>query len=322
MPNPEDFASCLPSDKMRFLWSILVATIALTSAAYASSETGSRVLVAHDPTWTKEEYSSYLAALENSGLQLSYRSIKEPTPALWEYDEAAFDHLLLFAPSAKCKCQELIRALLMYVHTALPSDLSPQKLVQFLQRNGNILFVLSSELSESYRDLAREFDLEFEESGSALIDHFHALQNDVQHTSVALPPAATLNKLDGVFGSSHQELPFLYKGALHRLGANPLAFSLLRPTKVSYSFDPPTDSPNAATTIERLDSPDRDAVLGSDNSASLISAFQLLDTERRSPDDGPKRQGSAGRAVWSGSVEAFSDSFINKKHFQTRDGKR
>lgn len=174
-----------------------------------------------------------------------------------------------------------------------------------------------------YRDLAREFDVEFEEHGASLIDHVHTLGGDAQHTSVALPLASSLAKIDSIFGAIKSDLPFLYRGSLHRLGSNPLAFSLLKPTATSYSFDTPQggDALSAAS-LERLDSPDRDVVFGSDVDSSLISAFQLLDTERRNPNDGPKRKGSAGRAVWVGSTDAFSNDFVDRKAVKTAGGER
>lgn len=200
-------------------------------------------------------------------------------------------------------------------HAALPNDLAPQKLVSFLRENGNILFALSSDLSELYRDLAREFEIEFEERGSTLVDHFASLRNDEKHTTVAVP-SKHLNQLADIFASVQSDLPFLYNGLAHRLGPNPLAFPVLNAPPTAYSFEVPED----LSTLERLDNPDREVVLGSDPGVALISAFQLLDTNRRNPDDGPKRQGSAGRAVFCGSLEAFSDRLTDKKKVQTHEG--
>lgn len=71
--------------------------------ALAASTIGARVLVVHEQSFDRTEYSTYLTSLEAQGLQLTYRSVKESTPSLYEYEDAAFDHLLLFAPTAKCK---------------------------------------------------------------------------------------------------------------------------------------------------------------------------------------------------------------------------
>lgn len=176
---------------------------------------------------------------------------------------------------------------------------------------------VSSELSELYRDFAREFDLELEERGTTLIDHFSSLEGDAAHSSVIVPASGQLQQLKGIFPTIDSELPFLYKGIAHRLGSNPLAFPILKPTTTSYSFE----SPSADSSLEKLDNPDRNVLLGSDADASLISAFQLLNTDRRNVDQiTPKRTGTAGRVVWCGSMVAFSDEFVDAKSVQSRDG--
>lgn len=198
-------------------------------------------------------------------------------------------------------------------------DLSPQKLVDYLTDNGNVLIAVSPDVSELYRDFAREFDLEMEERASHLIDHFASAQDDAAHSSVIVPVAEQLKGLPGVFPSSFSaELPFIYKGMAHRVGSNPLAFSILKPSTTSYSFE----LPSVDSTLEKLDNPDRTVLLGSDADASLISAFQLLDTDRRNKDqpNSPKRTGSAGRVVWCGSIASFSNDLIDVKKVKSRDG--
>lgn len=181
------------------------------------------------------------------------------------------------------------------------------------------MIAISPEVSELYRDFAREFDLELEERGTHLIDHFASTKDDAAHTSVIVPISDQLKKLPGVFPSSFSaELPFVYKGLAHRVGSNPLAFSILKPSVTSYSFE----LPSVDSSLEKLDNPDRTVLLGSDADASLISAFQLLDTDRRNRDqtNSPKRTGSAGRVVWCGSIAAFSNELIDLKSVKSRDG--
>lgn len=284
---------------------ILIQTciLLLVQAVLAIVPNAPKVLVVHEngSGFSKSDYSTYFKALEAQGLQLTFRKVEENTPALYNYEEVAFDHLLLFAPTAK----------------SLPSDLAPQKLVNFLQQNGNILFALSSELSELYRDLAREFELEIEERGASVVDHFVSLQNDETHTQIAIPKSYR-SQVESIFAGVQDDLPFLFKGVAHRLGSNPLAFPILKAPSTAYSFELPSD----LASIDRLDNPDREAVMGSDEDVALISAFQLLDTNRRDENDGPKRQGSAGRAVFCGSLEAFSDKFTRPRgQIRTRDGK-
>ena len=200
--------------------------------------------------------------------------------------------------------------------------MTPQALVEFLKEDGNILFALSSNLAEQYRDLAREFDVEFDERGTRLVDHFSSLSSDPTHTSVLVQDGldASLGPLFSAPAAVAD--PFLYKyGVVHRVGDNPLAFPILRPASLSYSFEGPL-SEDEASSIDRLDSPDRELMLGSEADVSLISAFQLLNTDRRNPDQSPKRVGSAGRVAFVGSIEAFSNAAIDTKNIETKDGKR
>ncbi len=87
-----------------------------------------------------------------------------------QHDVLSYDHLLLLSPSAK----------------SLAADISPQQLVEYLKSGGNMVVGLDSTVSEMNRDFAREFSLEFEEKGSALVDHFrYAGEYDAgNHTAV------------------------------------------------------------------------------------------------------------------------------------------
>lgn len=112
---------------------------------------------------------------------------------------------------------------------------------------------LDSHLSELQRDLAREFSLEFEEKGSALVDHFRyeAELDAGNHTTVLVGGKGGESGL-GVGGLvenkyvfSEETLrvgknkPLLYRGVVHRVGANPLAFPLVLPPATSYSSEVP-----------------------------------------------------------------------------------
>lgn len=79
----------------------LLVVLALVSTSYALSATGDRVLVVLDSTAPREEYSSFWSDLESRGFNLSFRSAKEAQPELTSYDEHQFDHVILFAPTAK-----------------------------------------------------------------------------------------------------------------------------------------------------------------------------------------------------------------------------
>ncbi|NYM59690.1 hypothetical protein GPV15_23960, partial [Salmonella enterica subsp. enterica serovar Typhimurium] len=65
-------------------------------------------------------------------------------------------HVVIFSPKMK----------------QFPASVKPTVLVEFLRDGGNLLVGLSSKLSESWRNFAREFGLEFGERDTMLVDHF------------------------------------------------------------------------------------------------------------------------------------------------------
>ena len=221
---------------------LLVALLALTlTAAAHPSSTGGRVLVVTDD---QAAYSTFLAHLTSRGYHLSFKSAKEAQPALVEHDVRAFDHLLLLTPSSK----------------TLANDLSPQSIVSYLRDGGNVLFGLDSRVSELFRDLAREFALEFDERSTALVDHFRfdPTLDQGNHTTVrlgapalgpgpltpgGLVPNTAVFSLDTLHKA--KSLPLLYRGVAHRLGANPLAFPLVLPPATAYSSETPEILKNA-----------------------------------------------------------------------------
>ncbi|UZJ54162.1 hypothetical protein CBS101457_003482 [Exobasidium rhododendri] len=281
---------------------VVLCLLALLPLAWTTA-ISSKILVVHDSAFDKADYSTFFSSLESKGFHITFRPTKETSPALVSYEQKNFDSVFLFAPTSK----------------SLPADLTPQKIVEYLKSNGNVLLTVSSELSELYRDFAREFELEFEERGTHLIDHFASIKGDDQHSSVLIPTSSHLQNLPGVFPeiSEHHKLPFLYKGVAHRVGNNPLAFPILKMTSTSYSFEVPSSD----STMDKLDNPDRKVLMGSEADAALISAFQLLDTDRRQADQSsPKRSGTAGRALWCGSMAAFSNEFVDMKSIKSRDG--
>ncbi|CEH12884.1 vacuole protein [Ceraceosorus bombacis] len=259
----------------------LVALLLVAVEVTSKSATGSRALVVLDAELPRHHFSQFFGSLEKElDLQLTFRQPKDEKPALTEYEENNFDHLLLLAPSAK----------------SLSADLSPQALVSYLKAGGNILFGLSPNLAESYRDLAREFSIEFEPRGSRVVDHFSSLRGTENDTSLLLDSASTAAVADiaSIFSSTRPGILQVPNAIAHRLGSNPLAFPLIRPATTSYSRDPSADASGAA-------------LAGSAEDAAIVSAFQLRE--------------SSSRAVWSGSVDIFSDaSWKDGSRRSSRDG--
>ncbi|SNX86432.1 related to WBP1 - oligosaccharyl transferase beta subunit precursor [Melanopsichium pennsylvanicum] len=217
------------------LFFILTLALLSSTASALPSATGNRILVVIDPT-AKHDYSTFLSTLTSRGYDLSFKAPRDLKPQLVDHDVLSYEHLIVLSPSAK----------------SLAADISPQQLVDYLKNGGNMIMGLDSSVSEMHRDLAREFSLEFEEKASALVDHFRfePKLDAGNHTTVLVGGKKTVGLSAGglvenlnVF--SQQTLneaktkPLLYRGIVHRVGANPLAFPLITPPATSYSSETP-----------------------------------------------------------------------------------
>ena len=216
----------------------LLASLALFSSLTLAlpSATGNRILVVIEPT-SRSAYSTFLSTLTSRGYTVDYKAPRDVKPQLVEHDVLAYDHLVLLSPAAK----------------SLAADISAQQLVEYLKSGGNMLVGLDSSVSEMHRDLAREFALEFEDKASALVDHFrHNAEVDAgNHTAVLVGGAKKIEDLSagGLVKNVHvfseatlreaEQKPLLYRGIVHRVGANPLAFPLITPPATSYSSETP-----------------------------------------------------------------------------------
>ncbi|KAJ1025884.1 hypothetical protein NDA16_002510 [Ustilago loliicola] len=231
------------------LLAILALTLALLSTLTHAlpSSTGNRILVVLDPT-SRSTYSQFFSTLTSRGYTVEYKSPRDVKPTLIEHDVLSYDHLILLSPSSK----------------SLSADLAPQQLVEYLKNGGNMIVGLDSSVSEMHRDLAREFSLEFEDKGSALVDHFrHSAELDAgNHTTVLVGGEATqpglspgglvenLNVFSAETLQAAKEKPLLYRGIVHRVGANPLAFPLVLPPATSYSSETPSLVKEADAVVE------------------------------------------------------------------------
>ncbi|WFD44087.1 oligosaccharyl transferase glycoprotein complex, beta subunit [Malassezia psittaci] len=273
--------------------------------------TGDRLLVVVDQEVDK--YSSFLESLDRSGYVVTTRDSSQVKShaSLFELGERAYDHLVLLVPEMK-KLQE---------------GLSPQSLVDFAEKGGNLLVGLSPRLSEAWRDFAREFSLEFAERDTMLVDHFgyDRKQDRGDHTAVLVGGKRADFDAGGasnpqVFRESTlnalQSQPFVFRGLAHWIGPNPLAFALLSPPATAYESEVPTitqvDGRYHLSGISNLEplSDVQNLLTGFDASstdaqAALASAIQL--------------RANSARVVFLGSVEMLQNHLFGDP---TRDVQR
>ncbi|KAI8616390.1 Dolichyl-diphosphooligosaccharide--protein glycosyltransferase subunit WBP1 [Chytriomyces sp. MP71] len=251
---------------------LLAAALGVTSAP--SDATRNRVLVVLNAASERAQYSTYLADLEGRGFAVTVKGAEE-VAALVAFEELAFHHLVMLNDNKS------------------GSALAATKVVDFVNRGGNVILAASSKVSEAIRDVGIELSADFDEKGNAVFDAFNSVDIDgdgkpenavvrvsrVVGDTVIIPPSL---KEAIKSGSS----PLVFKGVGHRLtGKNPLIAPLIQGNPTSFSYLESTKGKTA---------PSASAIVG--HNLVLVSALQARNN---------------ARVVFSGSVELFSNQFFD-----------
>ncbi|KAJ3216997.1 hypothetical protein HDU67_008642 [Dinochytrium kinnereticum] len=259
LPSPAPLPSVL-----RILTLVLFCLATCFPLVIAKSATGARTLVVLNSAEEESKYSTFLGSLRARGFDLILTSAADKN-ALVKYEERIYDNLLVLAHSA-----------------ASLGGITPAAVVDFQKRGGNVLVAGSSSVSETIRDIAVEYSVEFDEKSFVVQDDFSHLDNDptLVLTSRFVGPAGAISE------QVKQGKPVIYRGNGARLtGRNKLATTFLSGTATSFSWPIGSKKPL-----------DKFAIVGS--GLSLVSALQT--------------RGNA-RIVFSGSADIFSDELLNKK---------
>ncbi|KAJ3053217.1 hypothetical protein HK097_004769 [Rhizophlyctis rosea] len=242
----------------------VAALLALLSLAVsfvaAKPAFGNRTLVVLDQVSREYEFGQLISSLKGRGHELTVKAATSDLN-LVEYEERNYDHLLVLAPKI----------------SSFGGPLGVGAVLEFIDKGGNVLVATSSDISEAVRDLAIEFSVDFEEKGTAAIDHFHASADD--HTLFATKHVASTPVAPWLPSIA----PVLYKGVAHRLtGKNPLVKALLTGSASTYSEEP-KGSGFAPNTL-----------VGT--AVTLVSGLQARNN---------------ARVMFAGSVEMFSDRLFD-----------
>ncbi|CAG8755114.1 1925_t:CDS:2, partial [Acaulospora morrowiae] len=178
----------------------------------------------------------------------------------------AYDHIINFAPETK-----------NYKDRA-----DPTSLINFVNNGGNILLAATPGISETISNFAREFDIEFDEKETAVIDHFnYNISDEGKHTLLI---AKGITKNPAILSKEVIEgPPVLFRGIGHKVGTVPLLTRILWASNTSYSYETKDDSVDQEPFI-----------VG--NEIGLISALQARNN---------------ARVTFVGSLDLFSDSFFD-----------
>ncbi|KAJ3118927.1 hypothetical protein HK100_000518 [Physocladia obscura] len=229
-----------------------------------------KILVVLNSLDQQTEFSHFLDSLEKRGFDLTIKAASDNSASLVAWEELAFNNLLLLADATS------------------GALFTPAKVIDFVNRGGNVLIAASSQVSETIRDISIELSADFDEKGNSVFDSFNSPvkgKSDIISATkfagehIIIPPT-----LQGQI--SRGELPLLFRGVGHRLtGKNPLIMPVLVGNPTSFSYLDSTKGNAAPLTSGSL--------VGS--SLVLISAFQARNN---------------ARVVFSGSVDLFKNEFV------------
>ncbi|KAF2179417.1 Dolichyl-diphosphooligosaccharide-protein glycosyltransferase 48kDa subunit [Zopfia rhizophila CBS 207.26] len=210
---------------MRWLFSFLI--LALLGAVHALSSSGSRLLVILEEPDEKNKYTQFFGDLESRGFHLTFESPKSESLSLFKHGERAYDHLILLPTKSK----------------GLGPALTPNLLLDFMKKEGNILLTLSADHTTptSIVSLLLELDIHLPtDRNSLVIDHFNydGISAAEQHDVLLLPyPKPVRSDVKNYFtGEGTIAIP---RAVGQTLGnESPLLTPILRAPSTAYSYNP------------------------------------------------------------------------------------
>ncbi|GAA6011546.1 hypothetical protein JCM10207_002654 [Rhodosporidiobolus poonsookiae] len=244
------------------------AALALLAALTPCATLAQRILAINDPASSSATFDTFWRSLQDRGFDLTVRDVQE-AGRLLEDRSTSFDHLILFAPAGKQP----------------PRALSPQALSRRLDDGSDLLLVVSPDSAELWRDFAREFEVDPDDRGQVVVDHFafDAARDDGAHTTLTVPVSSVPAPF--VSEATRKGPAVLYRGSGHYAGRQPLLTNLLHASSSAFSGDADSSAP-----------PEDARLAGS--SIGLVSAFQARNN---------------ARVVLAGSVDLFSDAFMTSE---------
>ncbi|MCJ1416480.1 oligosaccharyl transferase glycoprotein complex, beta subunit [Xylographa parallela] len=210
---------------MRWLLSLLL--ISVSSLIHGLSSSGSRLLVVIEEAADQEKYSQFWSDLRGRGFSISFESPKNEKLALLKHDELVFDHVILLPPKSK----------------GLGPALTPKLLLDFVNKNGNILLALSGDSSTptAISSLLLELDIQLPPDRTSLVvDHFNydTISASEKHDVLLLPqPSSIRTDLRQFFGGDGT-IAFPRAVAQELGNSSPLLAPILQADSTAYSYNP------------------------------------------------------------------------------------
>lgn len=173
-----------------------------------------------------------------------------------------------------------MRLIFLWIVTDLAShpQLNNVQFVNYVQKGGNMLIAVSSDVDDNVRALVSEFDIEIETE--KVFDHTQFVgEHDLIATTNVIAPASVIEK-------KHMEAPILYSGVGLTVGNNPFSIAILnaeRDAFVAESYQKRADTSHPVTLVGALQARNsaRVTVVGSLDifSDKLISSAVNIDSD-------------------------------------------
>ncbi|KAG5437584.1 hypothetical protein PCANB_000619 [Pneumocystis canis] len=233
------------------------------------SITGNRLLIVHNSDISYNEFSIFFNSFKNRGYEVTFKNPEIDSVLLFKYEERIYDHLILFLTKME--------------KNKFPHDLYDSKILEFIDKGGNLLIGGSPTVSKTIRDLTSELEIYLAGDNTLVVDHFSYEKSDSEkHTLLLVNNFKKNNYIltDKVIEGP----PILYRGIGHSLGNNQLIIPILRGGRTAYSYNT-KDEPNFIKESST-----------EGTQTYLITCFQARNN---------------ARIMVTGSIEMFSNTFFN-----------
>ncbi|MCJ1286106.1 oligosaccharyl transferase glycoprotein complex, beta subunit [Xylographa opegraphella] len=240
---------------MRWLLSLLLVSVSVLVHGLSSS--GNRLLVVIEEAAEQEKYSQFWSDLRGRGFSISFDSPKNEKLALLKHDELAFDHVILLPPKSR----------------GFGPALTPKLILDFVNKNGNILLALSgaSSTPTAISSLLLELDIQLPPDRTSLVvDHFNydTISASEKHDVLLLPQPSSIRTDLRHFFSGDGTIAFPRAVAQELGNLSPLLAPILQADVTAYSYNPKEE----ADTVEDP--------FATGTQIALVSAMQARNSAR------------------------------------------
>eukprot|EP01135_Chromosphaera_perkinsii_P001484 Nk52_evm13s179 gene=Nk52_evmTU13s179 len=235
------------------------------STSGVAEESVKKTLVLIDNAAVKTTHAKFLKELEGHGAEVTVSMADAADLRLRSFGTNVYNTLVILAPRV----------------LEFGGDIDTKTILEYFDDGGSLFVAGSSSLTETIRDLASKFGVEYDEPNTFVIDHFNVAAEDKgKHTMIYTDEVLDLPIVSGGIKN-----PIVYQGAAMTLKEeDPATFPIVTGESTAYSFF--TEKPVSVMPF------------GIGKDAVLVAGMQARNN---------------ARAVFVGSMDMLSDAFFAMK---------